>query len=351
MAEYTGISWADATFNPWIGCAKVSPGCANCYAETLVHGRMGRAGTWGEDGTRERTADAYWRRPFRWNRLADQGLLPGGAPNLDGHRPRIFCASLADVFEPRPELAPWRQDLFENVIAATPNLDWMLLTKRPEEALAWLTAFYDRSHEAFGHAAGASGSWQPLPNVWIGVSIENLRHTYRADVLRQIPAAVRFISAEPLLGSLYPAATSIILDEGYIDLPGIERPPLPAPGRRAPLNLEGIDWVIIGGESGGKDARPMHPAWAREIRDAVLDQTCDECAGSTWDTPPRGWEPGEPCHRCSGTGREDTRPALHMKQFGSHDENGVYRGPWPTSGGCLLDGVEWKEFPGVPVAV
>src|SRR5262249_52000215 len=143
MAEQTGISWCDATFNPWIGCEKVSPGCAHCYAEELVvRGRLNRPDAWGPGGVRHRTAASTWRHPVRWNRLAAEGRLPDGSENPDGHRPRVFRASLADVFEPRPELAEWRYELFD-LIMGTPHLDWLLLTKRPEEARAWLKAWYE----------------------------------------------------------------------------------------------------------------------------------------------------------------------------------------------------------------
>jgi protein gp37 len=108
VAESTGIAWCDATFNPWVGCEKVSPGCAHCYAETLVTGRMARPGTWGADGTASAHVAVDWKKPLRWARLARDGKLPDGSDNPDGHRPRVFCASLADVFEERDELDEWR---------------------------------------------------------------------------------------------------------------------------------------------------------------------------------------------------------------------------------------------------
>jgi protein gp37 len=292
---------------------------------------MGRAGTWGAEGTRERTSDSNWKKPLRWNRLAEEGKLPDGKPNLDGHRPRVFCASLADVFEPRPELAPWRADLF-GLIEATPALDWLVLTKRPEEARDWLLDFYV-THGARGVRSANAGQldyvtgtivipevvewetfgrewtsrdrlgWGVLPNVWLGTSIENARFTWRADVLRDVPAAVRFISAEPLLGSLFPYDRSTDGDPlvprhqapGHADgdparprrrgtrsAPdgddlgphGDMRLADPAGDRvrtlRASLDLTGIDWVICGGES-GPDFRPMNLDHARELRDACAE--------------------------------------------------------------------------------
>ena len=294
MAERTGIEWCDATFNPWIGCEKVSPGCAHCYAETLVEGRMGRGGAWGADGVRQVTSPSNWKKPLRWARLAREGLLPNGEPNRDGHRPRIFCASLADVFEPRPELEEPRRNLFA-LIEQTPELDWLLLTKRPEFARAWL--FENEPYMQGGGFVTRDGlPWGLPPNVWLGTSIENARHTYRADVLREIPAAVRFISAEPLLGSLFPtydggndgdavradrregaAVGDVALrvqdhvrgeaGRGSSD-PRLRRDPVSVARRsvesRAPLDLTGIDWVIVGGES-GPGARPFDVEWAREI--------------------------------------------------------------------------------------
>jgi protein gp37 len=361
VAETTGISWADATFNPWVGCEKVSPGCARCYAETLVTGRMGRAGTWGADGTRERTSPANWRKPLAWNAAAEK----------TGIRRRVFCASLADVFEPRPELDPWRADLFD-LIARTPALDWLVLTKRPEVARDWLRAWYETPIAA---TAGYPGDgplfryegdddvvprWGCLPNLWMGVSIENARHTYRADVLREIPAAVRFISAEPLLGSLYPPPCADCGDHGVFPshhpgcLGNCSEYGCPVPvecerchgGRYRALNLDGIDWVIVGGESGDRDARPMHPAWAREIRDAVLyggDPRIEALAAERLVDP--------------------NRPALHFKQWGSwrpqftattvpagnaklvDGQWMVYAGASPKSGGKELDGIGWCEMP------
>jgi protein gp37 len=350
MAEQTGISWTDATFNPWVGCMKVSPGCAHCYAETLVTGRMGRAGTWGEDGTRERTSPSNWKKPLHWNKLALEGLLPNGKENPDGHRPRVFCASLADVFEPRAELRRWRYELLE-LIDATPDLDWLLLTKRPEVA-----------HELY-----FTGQLALTSNIWLGTSIENSRFTWRADSLREIPAAVRFISAEPLVGSLFPKIESATVlpgssqeQDGGLE----ERVPGPAV-HRAPLDLTDVDWIIVGGESGGRNARPMHPTWVREIRDEVL----------ALDTVPDTWPDGSR-YLADGLGR----PALHFKQWGSwtpdplgRDIKGVwvspdgrmrsefvaditgdlpdgsmrmrYAGASPKSGGKFLDGVDWCEFP------
>lgn len=214
MAERSAIEWTDATFNPWWGCVRVSPACARCYADTWAR-RFGLE-LWEADGARRFFRDDHWRKPVLWNRKAAAVRVPL----------KVFCASMADVFEERHELDRWRRRLWV-LIEETPWLRWQLLTKRPENVAGMVP-------------------WAVLPdNVWIGTSIENSRFTFRADILREIPARVRFISAEPLLGSLF--------RDGR-------------PNRR-PLELDGIHWIVVGGESGPR-ARQMDLEWARELRDA-----------------------------------------------------------------------------------
>jgi len=258
MAENSKIEWTDATFNCWRGCTKISAGCAHCYAETLSGRNPLTLGVWGPQGTRVVAAESAWREPVKWNRLAAEGKLPDGSPNPDGHRPRVFCASLADVFEDwqgpmsdsqgrtlyRAGVADWhtegppserltmadvRRRLFA-LIDATPNLDWLLVTKRPENAVKMWPAvgFPDAG------VPGTLGRRLCLPNVWAGASVEDRKAIPRIDVLRRIPAAVRFLSVEPLLDDL------------------------------GPLDLTGISWVIVGGES-GPGSRPLDVAWVRSI--------------------------------------------------------------------------------------
>lgn len=169
------IEWMHHTFNPWIGCTQVSPACDNCYAMVLMDHRYHRV-RWGSGQARRRTGDDYWRQPHRWNRAAE----------CAGERYRVFCALLADVFDGEmPEmLNPWRSDLWE-IIEATPHLDWLLLTKRPGNVM---------------RMAPWGQRWPE--NVWVGTSVESARWAdNRLPVLSAIPAAVRFISAEPLLGN------------------------------------------------------------------------------------------------------------------------------------------------------
>lgn len=231
------IEWTDHTFNPWIGCTKISPGCQHCYAESFA--LRFNAAQWGPQGERKRTSPAYWRHPLSWNRKNWMQCLDCGArfqsntsnisftmcdgcgsSNIEPTRARVFCASLADVFEDRPELIPWRAELFD-LIANTPNLDWLLLTKRTENIR--------RLWPWTGHC--------PATNIWLGASIENQEQVHkRIPELLLAPSSVHFLSCEPLLGP--------------IELTAISQ----------------IDWIIAGGES-GPHARPMHPDWPRSLRD------------------------------------------------------------------------------------
>jgi len=213
MAEQTGIAWTDSTFNPWIGCTRVGPGCAHCYAEALDRRhKWGGATHWGTGVPRMRTSPGYWRQPLLWN-SAKQGR-------------RVFCASLADVFDNEvPE--EWRADLWR-LIRATPNLTWQLLTKRIGNA----------------ERMWPGGDYQ---NVWVGATVVNQEEADR-DIpkLRALPAAVRFLSVEPMLEQF-----DLCL------MPG-EEVSVEAGAAR------GIHWVIVGGESGSK-RRPFELAWLRSV--------------------------------------------------------------------------------------
>ena len=252
MGDKTAIQWTDATWNPVTGCSKVSPGCAHCYAEQVTR-RF--AGTWGVSDKPWTPANAAEVVRIRPDRL-DQPLR--------WQRPRmVFVNSMSDLFH---EQVP--DDFIREVylrMAASPEHTFQVLTKRPDRArdvLAWI----DEQDEQ--HGAGYFSRW-PVRNVWLGVSIENARHAYRADVLREIPAAVRFISAEPLLGSLLETK-----------LPETVRIPVGERGQYLfdqavttsahAVDLLDIDWVIVGGESGPR-ARPMDLAWARELVDACRE--------------------------------------------------------------------------------
>jgi protein gp37 len=259
MGEKTGISWCDHTFNPWIGCTKVSEGCVHCYAERDNNLYKWVSG-WGEKVKRHKTSVANWKKPRAWNKAA----------RLVGERRKVFCASLADVFEDRLEVIPWRGELFD-LIEATPDLDWLILTKRPENIIKWYGVHPDEIHD----------------NVWLGVTVENQEMAdLRIPLLLDIPARVRFLSVEPMLGP--------------VDLEKACK----FPGRD--FSVKPFDWVICGGESGSND-RPMELDWARKLQ-----------------------------HDCF----------MYHIPFFFKQHGGTKRidGHW---GGILLDGIRYHEFPEV----
>lgn len=218
MGKDTSIAWAHHTFNAWTGCSKVSPACTHCYAEAWAK-RSGLV-IWGEQGTRRRTSAANWKEPLKWNKAA----------GLNGVRERVFVNSLSDWAEDRDDLISVRADLFE-LIWECQNLDFLLLTKRPENIRQFLPSTSEHAGEF------AALYWK---NVWLGTTVENQEWAdKRIPHLLQIPAAVHFISAEPLLGA--------------IDL---ERY----------LYSFRLGWAIVGGESGA-GFRPMNLDHARSLRD------------------------------------------------------------------------------------
>ncbi len=237
MGETTAISWCDATFNPWEGCTKVSAGCTHCYAEAR-NKRFADGSNWGVGAPRRRTSPSNWMQPVRWNREAEKA----------GVRRRVFCASLADVFDAEVAVA-WRLALFD-LISRTPSLDWLLLTKRPElikEMIGAASLLSRNSRDESWLTSTWLERWDsgtPPSNVWLGTTCENQEMAdLRIPELIKAPAAMRFLSCEPLLG---PLDLSEWLDE---DRNGF---------------CCNIDWVIVGGESGSK-ARPFNVEWARSI--------------------------------------------------------------------------------------
>jgi protein gp37 len=268
MAENSKIEWTDHTFNPWIGCTKVSPACDHCYAETSTPARVLRGTgneTWGPHSVRRRTSPATWRKPHQWNKKSFELQQAGRMPL------RVFCASLADVFDNHKSIDPqWRTDLF-TLIEETSFLTWQLLTKRPQNIMKMVPE-----------------SWRAgLPrNVWIGTTVENQEEANRRiPALLKVPAAIHFLSCEPLLGEVSVAGMAIggtLWIGGQRGCGGTHN----HAGRagvvyhryyhevdpRAPHHhhdercKKGLDWVICGGESGA-NARPMNPEWARSLRD------------------------------------------------------------------------------------
>lgn len=246
MAEKTGISWTDSTFNPWIGCTKVGQGCDLCYAEALMDKRWHRV-QWGSGKARQKTSASSWQAPLHWEKHHEAFAL------MHGRRRRVFCASLADVFD--NEVPPqWRGELWA-LVKATPHLDWLILTKR------------------IGNVGGMAPAEGLPPNVWLGATMVN-QHEWDRDArkLLAVDASVRYVSAEPMLGPI-----------------------------RGGLDLRGLDWVIVGGES-GHGARPIQREWIESLR-----------------------------LECEAAG-----VAFFFKQWG---------GASATAGGCDLDGHEVKQWP------
>lgn len=330
MSENTKIEWCDHTFNPWEGCQKVGPGCDHCYAETRnARFSGGHAVNWGPGAPRRRTSAANWKKPLAWNAAHAEFFAK------HGRRQRVFCASLADVFDNEVPVQ-WRIGLM-SLILKTPNLDWLLLTKRIGNAAEMLDVAFRAVH-------AQREKWvDNVPdNVWIGATIVNQQEADR-DIpkLLAVPARVRFLSMEPLLGPvdvsrwLEPTGIhcrDVCADARYVKRNEVEtytdngeRVPLcPACGLSASWTGydDGLDWVIVGGES-GPGARPMHPDWARSLRD-----------------------------QCQAAGV----PFL-FKQWGEwlpDNQNPNIKGPSGPSqairvgkkaAGRMLDGRTWDEFP------
>lgn len=249
MGDKTRILWTHHTYNPWWGCFKVSEECKYCYAEGFAK-RVGRD-IWGPAVNTDRwlLSENNWKKPLAWNKEAQK----------ESRRHRVFCASMADVFEDHPQVVEARQRLW-TLIEQTPWLDWLLLTKRPENILPM-----------------TPDHWQsqfPV-NVWVGTSVGTQARAYeRIPELLKVPAAIHFLSCEPLLEQ--------------VDL-------MPW--------LSDLQWIICGGESGPKH-RPFDPDWARSLRDQCLSVNV---------------------------------PYFFKQHGGFHHD----------SGGRILDGREWNEFPTV----
>jgi protein gp37 len=270
VAKHSKIEWTTHTFNPWWGCVKLSPACKHCYAESWAK-RVGQ-NVWGISAERRFFGDKHWAEPLRWNEEAASHK----------QRTRVFCASMADVFEDREDLTVWKERLW-NLIEATPDLDWLLLTKRPELVVIQVP---------WGQ------NWPR--NVWLGTTAENqVWADRRLPELARIPAAVRFISAEPLLG---------------------------------PLDLSrwmsAIDWVITGGESGPK-ARPSSPSWFRDLMNQCMASNTPFHFKQWGD-----WAPGQGINlaRARATSAADGTTMLRVGK---------------KVAGRMLDGMTWDGLPRV----
>lgn len=275
MAKNSKIEWTDHTFNPWWGCTKVSDACDHCYAETWAK-RTGHQ-VWGHRGQRRLLSDDYWRQPLKWNRECEES----------GTRRRVFCASMADVFEWRADLNSVRLRLWK-LVEATPSLDWLLLTKRPhltKRLVPWREAWPE--------------------NVWLGATVENQRFAeVRIPHLLESNARIRFISCEPLLGML--------------DI---------SPW----LKANGIDWVITGGETGA-NSRPSDPEWFRSLKDQCLE-SCTAFHFKQWGD----WFPlNEEAELIMGSRNKMIRDHRYSVDF-------IKTGK--KKNGRILDGQSWDGLP------
>jgi len=353
MGDQTAIEWCDATFNPWEGCTKVGPGCDHCYAE-VRNARFGggTAPNWGAGADRRRTSPANWKKPLKWNAepfyqctgCSWRGDEPNGAGCPDCHsmqivdaRRRVFCASLADWLDNEVPIE-WLVDLL-GLIRDTPNLDWLLLTKRVGNWYARITQAHQHIVRTMGggtaeqntHPLWSLGLWLQdwtadiAPgNVWIGATVVNQTEAER-DIPRllKLPARVRFLSVEPMLGAVKLRWDWVSKGSPLGGGPSCNL----AEPWKAPDPLPAIDWVIAGGES-GTQARPTHPTWARVLR--------DQCAAAGVPFLFKQWGEWGPYAR----GRVDSAALASanaldepMQRFGK------------KLAGRMLDGVEHNGFP------
>lgn len=385
MAE-SKIEWTDYTFNPWRGCTKVSPACENCYAETMSKRNPAVLGVWGKHGTRTIAAESYWKQPVLWDRWAREGICMkckgrGIVPSkefdwrpcescdekgrVELYRARVFCASLADVFEanetmPEYAIAPVRNARLRllKLIWATPNLDWLLLTKRPEKikevlidtvAGEWADPndFTDRIH------AWVAGTRLPH-NVWLGTTVENQKYAdIRIPQLLKIQAKVRFLSVEPMLGPINISRIETFQFRGAELVNPLTGELQDMFGVRVGYTNK-IDWVIVGGES-GPNARPLHPEWVRSLQGQVLNARGDgefspafffKQWGEWWpiSQTPTGWIDKHPRYakrrmvlQIDGTDQGLRFPQGAMTCFNVGKK----------VSGRLLEGAGWNELPEV----
>lgn len=302
MAETTAISWADYTFNPWIGCTEVSPACDNCYARTWG-GRFGV--DWGPGAARRRTVPAYWKKPAAWNKKADAFRAK------HGHWPRVFAASLADIFDNEVDPA-WRKDFFD-VVRATPKLTWLIVTKRIGNVRKMLPPDWGTG-------------WA---NVVLIITVANQAEADRdINKLVATPAWKRGLSVEPILG---PINLSRWLAVEKLTLGG--RPHWTERTGAVPA----IDWVIGGGESlQPKLKRPLvdlEAQWVRDLR--------DQCVAASVAFHFKQWGHTVPSDQVPAANDNDLADVVMVRTTTGlrlvHQE-------WM---GRLIDGEEWNQFPEV----
>lgn len=315
MSEKTKISWCDHTFNPWWGCEHVSPACDHCYARSSAK-RFG-PDCFG-DNPRRFFDDRHWREPLKWDRAAETA----------GVRRRVFAGSMCDVFEDRPELMQERLRLF-TLIDRCQNLDWLLLTKRPANIDRLMPPLVTQYVPEAGSMSYLEGVRE---NLWLGVTAENQTTAdERIPILLQTPAAVRFVSIEPMLGPIdlrrirpwHPGHGPDGADAlcggswGHDCVRRMAGDPS-SPGYCNHSDAPTLDWVIAGGES-GPGARQPHPDWFRALR--------DQCYAAGVPFFFKQW----------GSFKPDVFEVRALERVG-YDLN-------QPKGGCLLDKREHKDFP------
>lgn len=316
MGENSKIEWTHHTFNIVWGCEKVSPACAHCYAEAWAK-RMGFK-VWGADADRRVMSDSYWQQPLKWQEAAKRA----------GERRRVFCSSMADVFERHPTVAEQRKRLWP-LIEATPDLDWLLLTKRHDNI-----------------AANLPWTKWPWKNVWLGVTAENqLMADTRIPVLLNTPARVRFVSMEPLLGAV---------DIAYYLDPCRRHEPGQCDLARC-LDAPRLSWVIVGGES-GPGARIMNPAWPRSLRDQCNAAGVPFHFKQWGEWAPSSAAPGEQAHPLNHKDRVNTTAIatpdglVRISAVRNYTDAERAQGTEmfhlsKKDNGRHLDGRTWDEFP------
>ncbi|NSX02754.1 DUF5131 family protein [Cupriavidus gilardii] len=281
MGKDSRIEWTHHTFNPWWGCVKVSAACDNCYAETWAK-RLGED-LWGPHNARRFFSDAHWKEPLKWNKDAAK----------DGTRRRVFCASMADVFENRSDLASERRRLLD-LIEQTPDLDWLLLTKRIHLVRKQLPKGYEFPK-----------------NVWLGTTAEDQATAKKRikHLLEFSSPSVRFLSCEPLLSAIDLSEFLIPNDKG-----------------------NRVDWVIAGGESGPR-SRPMNPAWLVALQ--------RQCASARVPFHFKQWGHWAPVEQVASLLRRST-PIQVIRNDGTEVSVAAI-GKGKT--GRILAGKHWDQFP------
>lgn len=325
------------TFNPWRGCERESPACVNCYAAELAKRNPQHLGDWTPGKPRVMAADTYMRRPVLWNRAAEKS----------GVRMKVFCASLADIFEDYhgPIVDVKKNPVFLSftdlrkqvldIIESTPSLDWLLLTKRPQHV---------------NRMVGEAGRDRLPRNVWIGTTIESQNYATRAIELSQIDATVRFLSCEPLLGPLNLRAIEDRENNVFDALTGSWG--IEGRGWTRPEASGAIHWVIAGGESGDK-ARPSHPGWFHDLKGQCAD-TGTAFFFKQWGE----WMPRTAGHMPRADLDNSLQPRIRLSWDGKNAQTedcdpsaDVWMGrAGKKTTGRLLDGREHNETPEPTVA-